>query len=36
MIVIFTKRKENTIRIINARYANKKEQKDYEDNKNKV
>lgn len=35
IIVIFTERKQNTIRIISARPATKKERKDYEENLNK-
>ena len=32
IIVIFTERKQNMIRIISARYATKNEKKDYEEN----
>ncbi len=34
LIIIFTERKQNLIRLINARVATKKERKDYEENLN--
>lgn len=35
LLVVYVERKQNQIRIINARPATKKEKKDYEENKNK-